>query len=481
MDAASLPAQVRELLTSYGDVFQLSFASADPAVDWAALAALVAELSPETVLHHGGEPHVRRVGLLPGETCWGPSSENVSSDGDAQGTRWLAPQADAPLPADLLEFEQLTLDTIGRGANLALELWLEGDGSLADRDVALLAEFGALLQATFDDDLARSARVFASNTRNKSGLYAPARVADGRPGTYWATDDGIGRCFIDLELTFPELVDTVVLCEPIAFGQRVRSFRVQGKRDNLWKDLHVGTTIGVRRFLRVPPGTYQGFRLVVEEVRACPLISTFSLYLSPPKVEVHADETVYLGQTRVRFTTSNPRALVRYTTDGSLPTESSTLYTQALMVGESCTLTALAFTPSNPGLVPAQVELRAYTRESLRAPEEQAPGERGLNGARLARRVVEPGRGGLERDAGRGARRHDPRRDAGRGGARAGPDRLREGAARRYLRLLHSRRRTGAHVHRRRSDIGLGRDAGTPGGGRAQGRLAARANRAARR
>lgn len=370
-----LAGQVRELLTGHGDVFLLALPDSVPAES---VRELAGRLSPETVLLAGGAADVRRVGARGHEPCWYPTGEDAGPAGDPGGTRWSVPVAEARLLDDVIALERLWLDTVGRGAHLALELPLDGSGAPRPEDVERLALFRELLERTFDEDLARSGRAFASNTRAERGRYAPARVLDDRSGTWWATDDGVGRVFLDVELPFPEVVDTVVLEEPVEYGQRIACYRLQGKREGLWTDVHEGTTVGARRVLRVDPGRYRAFRLIVTEARACPMLSSLELYASPPRVAAHAEETVFLGTTRVRFSVSHPDAEVRYTTDGSPPDRESALYTEPLAVDESCTLTARAFVPGDDGVLPARLELRAHTEDTLRAPGDEPAKTGGL-------------------------------------------------------------------------------------------------------
>jgi alpha-L-fucosidase len=45
-----------------------------------------------------------------------------------------------------------------------------------------------------------------------------------------------------------------------------------------WKKIAEGTTIGVRKFLRLPEIESDKIKLVIEESYACPVLSTFEVY-----------------------------------------------------------------------------------------------------------------------------------------------------------------------------------------------------------
>lgn len=322
----------------------------------------------------GGSDQAARVSAAaPGALLLGSPDPDVAPlDRALQPGAWVAPLERVPLPGGVDACEALHLETVGRGQRLALELPLDGSGRVPTEAKETLEAFAVLRARTFDVDLARDARARASHVHLSLDSYAGRAAIDGDPSTYWAAPAGTTRCFLDVELPREQIVDRVVLGEPAALGQRIEDYQLQGRRDNQWLDLHRGEAIGLHRVLPVDPGRYQAFRLIVREARAAPALATFGLYTAPPKVQVHVDETVFMGATRVRFSTSNPAAEVRYTLDGSLPTEGALLYSRALYVEGICVVTALASTPGNPGLVPARVALRGYTYDTLPEPVEPA-------------------------------------------------------------------------------------------------------------
>ena len=70
-------------------------------------------------------------------------------------------------------------------------------GRIHENDIRSLTEFRRILDATFAKDLARGAKLTASNTRGGAKQFAPKNLLDHRRNTYWATDDNV---------TTPELV-----------------------------------------------------------------------------------------------------------------------------------------------------------------------------------------------------------------------------------------------------------------------------------
>jgi alpha-L-fucosidase len=58
---------------------------------------------------------------------------------------------------------------------------------------------GRVLAATFAHDLAPGAKISASNVRGQDPQFATEQLVDGRPDTYWATDDATRSAEVVLE------------------------------------------------------------------------------------------------------------------------------------------------------------------------------------------------------------------------------------------------------------------------------------------
>jgi alpha-L-fucosidase len=173
--------------------------------------------------------------------------------------------------------------SVGRGANLLLNIPPDRRGLIADVDFARLQELRRTLDATFAVDLARKASARASSVRGKTNRFAADKVNDGDPSTYWATDDGMTTGTLDLAFPAPAKFDRVVLQEFIALGQRIEAWRIEAEIDGKWIQLCEGTTIGYKRIARFPAVTSRGLRVSVAKSRACPTIASIGAYLSAEK------------------------------------------------------------------------------------------------------------------------------------------------------------------------------------------------------
>jgi alpha-L-fucosidase len=316
--------QLRELLTWYGPVFEVWFDGANGGdgyyggaretrridratyYDWPTTWALVRELQPRAVMFSDAGPDVRWVGNERGvafPTSWYPLNRQglypghpdyqQLAAGTPDGTDWVPPEVDVSIrpgwfyhaaeDSKVKTVEKLVEiyeQSVGRGANLLLNIPPDRRGLIPEADAARLREFGALIASTYKTDLARRARARSEQVRGGSPRFAAAQVNDGNPATYWTTDDGVTSAAIVLEWTSPVRFDRVVIQEAVAVGQRVEAWSVEADRDGQWTRISEGTTIGYKRIARCEPVTTRQVRLTIQRARACPVISTIGIYMS---------------------------------------------------------------------------------------------------------------------------------------------------------------------------------------------------------
>ena len=230
--------QLRELLTQYGPIFEVWHDGANGGdgyyggaretrnidrrtyYDWPTTWEMVRKLQPNAVIFSDVGPDIRWVGNESGyaaETSWA-TYDPVGEDGgkaapgyvrSQEGTtgqrgasQWLPAECDVSIrpgwfwhesensrvktPEQLLE---LYYKSMGRGASFLLNVPPNREGRLAAGDVASLREFGERLRATFQTNLAKGAKLTASNVRGGSAEFGPAKLLDNDRYSCWATDD----------------------------------------------------------------------------------------------------------------------------------------------------------------------------------------------------------------------------------------------------------------------------------------------------
>lgn len=318
--------QLRELLTNYGEIFEVWFDGAMGGdgyyggaretrridnrtyYDWVNTIPIVRKLQPGACMFSDGGPDVRWVGNEQGyaaETNWctmnreqfypGVGGVNEAlQHGQEDGTHWLPAEVNTSIRPgwfyhasqddqvkSLDKLIDIWFHSVGMNGNFILNVPPDQQGLFHEKDVQRLKVLRSWLDRAFADDLARKATVTASAVRNGSNAYGPASAVDGDPATYWAVNDLITDASITLTFSEPRTLNTVMLREYIALGQRVKAFSIETELDGRFTQVSGGTTIGNRRIVRFDPVTTQTLRITIQ-AKACPLISTVEVYKTPP-------------------------------------------------------------------------------------------------------------------------------------------------------------------------------------------------------
>ena len=150
-----------------------------------------------------------------------------------------------------------------------------------------------MLTTRLGTDLARNATIEADASRSNgaSRTYDASNMIDGNPETYWATGDGVTNATITLTWDEPQTIHYVSLMEYIAKGQRVKSFTIETSADGEnWEERAseiAQTTIGYKRIIPLNGSTSASYtngytakavRITINDSRACPLLSSVSVY-----------------------------------------------------------------------------------------------------------------------------------------------------------------------------------------------------------
>jgi alpha-L-fucosidase len=324
-------AQLRELLTGYGPIFEVWHDGANGGdgfygganekrsierrtyYDWPATWNLVRQLQPGAVIFSDVGPDIRWVGNEKGvaaETSWatydpvgedgGPAAPGyvraeLNQTGQRNAAHWLPAECDVSIrpgwfwhenengkvktPAQLFD---LYTKCVGRGANLLLNVPPDRRGQLSEPDVRSLRDFGNLLKAAFRKNLALDAQFSASNVRGAAAQYSPKKLVDGDRYTYWATDDGVTTP--ELTIDFKEDITFAILRlrENIKLGQRVEEFAFDSWDHGDWREIARATSIGACRIITLDqPVTTRKLRLRIVKSPMAVAISELGVYTKP--------------------------------------------------------------------------------------------------------------------------------------------------------------------------------------------------------
>lgn len=320
--------QLRELLSNYGDIFEVWFDGANGGTgwygganeerridnrvyyDWQNTWEIVRELQPNACMFSDGGPDVRWVGNeqgWAGQTNWcalnrddfAPGLVDDLKDlqqGQEGGTHWVPAEVDVsirpgwyyhPEQDDKVKTLQQLLDiyynSVGRNANLLLNFPVDTRGLIHEKDVEQVMKLANAVKADFAKNLAAGVKIAASDSRGMD--FISAYAIDGKTETYWAPNDDVTAVSLTIDFRRPTEFNRFLVQEFIKLGQRVQKFTLEAFVNEKWQEIASETTIGYKRILRFPNVTASKLRFNISSSLACPTISELGVYLATDNSE----------------------------------------------------------------------------------------------------------------------------------------------------------------------------------------------------
>lgn len=382
-------AQLRELMSNYGEVFEVWFDGANGGTgyygganeerrvdkltyyDWENTYKIIRELQPDAVIFSDAGPDVRWVGNEHGSaypTTWSnlmrdeiyggmPEYSKKYSKGQENGTHWVPAEVDVSIrpgwyyhPYEdhkvktLPQLLDIYYNSIGRNGSLLINFPVDTRGLIHEKDEEQILKLAEAVKADFANDLATGKKAEATNVRGNSKKFKATNVTDDNPDTYWATDDGIVHTSLTIDLGEEITFNRFLVQEDIRLGQRVKVFSVEAYINNKWEEIDSQTTIGRKRILRLPETTTSKVRFTVEDSKACPVITKIGIYHAP-KVIIQPEIT------RTKDGIITIRAFdtgldIYYTIDDSQPDVTSLKYKEPFELLEKATVKAIVAVPN---------------------------------------------------------------------------------------------------------------------------------------
>ncbi len=300
---------MKELFQNYGPIWELWWDGANgegpngkkQVYDWARFKSTVHELSPSTVIFSDVGPNIRWIGNengIAGKTNWnlldtagftpgeGAPPADTLNQGNINGKAWIPGECDVSIrPGWFFHAEendkvktpeqlfQLYLRSVGRGANLLLNVPPDANGLIHAKDSASLVGLRNLV----DQNLNPSLKVRYDRFEFKN--VVSFSLINDRSKTVYNFRGNIRDAFIKFNFTKPRNIDCIVLREPIEYGQRVKSFVITLKASNGSEEKIQGTTIGRKRILSFPSREVSQVTVQVLDAKANPVISEIGFYL----------------------------------------------------------------------------------------------------------------------------------------------------------------------------------------------------------
>lgn len=300
--------QWRELLTNYGEVFEAWLDGANDGkrrmvYDFNGFWQTIRGIQPNAIMFSDAGPDIRWVGNergIAGETNWsnrdnegtfpGFADEPALNIGEENGTSWIPAECDVSIRPGwfyhkeedakvktVSQLMEIYYGSVGRNCNLLLNIGVDRRGLVNENDINRLNEFRQARENAFKTNLAVG-KITASNVRGKDKTFSAEKLLDNNFDTYWATNDNVKNAEITLDFGIETELNTILLQENIALGQRVKKFSVQIWKDGKFETVSENTTIGYKRIVRFPKVKTNKIKIVIEDAKACPAIATFEIY-----------------------------------------------------------------------------------------------------------------------------------------------------------------------------------------------------------
>ena len=379
--------QLAELLTNYGDVFEVWFDGANGGTgyygganekrevdrlsyyNWPEVFKYVKKLKPDALIFSDGGPDIRWVGNedgLASETNWctlnrdefypGGSNYHKLGKGSEKGSHWVPAEVDVSIrpgwyyhPREDHRVKSLThlLDiyysSVGRNANLLLNIPVDRKGLIAKPDSIRLMEFAEALKKEMTENLAVKAHIKPTAPWEVAKPTSVNILTDNDLTTFWMPENDTatkGSLIMDFKKTVS--FNRIVVQEPIFLGQRIKEFNLDVWKNNTWEPLTSGTTIGYKRILRFPNTKSSKIRFTVKNALANPLVAEIGVYLAPVLLlppQLTRDQAGTLSMS------SSKGLNIYYTTDGTPPNNTSLLFTSPFNLKGRGTISAIAYDP----------------------------------------------------------------------------------------------------------------------------------------
>ncbi len=381
-------AQLRELLTNYGEIFEVWFDGANGGTgyygganeerkvdlstyyDWKNTWKMIRELQPKAAIFSDVGPDVRWIGTeegFSGDPCWnrftpkgreegqmpagGQTKYWESINGHRDGKYWMPAETNTSIrpgwfyhkseddkvktPERLVK---LYYESIGHGTSLILNLPPDRRGVINENDVKSLTEFKKIIDKTFSVDYTQNSKVTASNIRGNLKKYSPKNVLDTNDDTYWATNNDVKTANLVIEFPKETSFNVVNIKEYIPLGQRVWGWALDRWENNQWVEFAKGESIGHRRLWRGSLQVTNKLRFRITEAGACPLISKISVHQEPVRLSIPVISRNKNGDVTIKST-----GTIHYTINGDEPTEKSPIFNTPFALVGGGTVKAKAF------------------------------------------------------------------------------------------------------------------------------------------
>lgn len=312
---------MKELFTNYGPIWELWWDGANgegpngkkQVYDWRRFENTVRQLSPTTVIFSDIGPDIRWVGNesgIAGKTNWnyldtagykrglGAPANDTLQQGNILGKNWIPAECDVSIrpgwfwhanedtqvksPERLFD---LYLKSVGRGANLLLNVPPDNRGLIHENDVEALIGFKKIKDENFKNNLLKQAKPELLVHDFSSGA---GEVTDDSVGTFRTLKklnrNTTGHGMLFFTFIKKTRINCISIQEAIQNGQCIKGFEITFWNGGTVVDEIKGSTIGNKRIITFPAKEVTGVSILINDANCLPAISEMAAYLIDEKL-----------------------------------------------------------------------------------------------------------------------------------------------------------------------------------------------------
>lgn len=296
---------ITELFTNYGPIWEFWWDGANGEgpngkrqnYDWKLFENTIRLLSPSTVIFSDVGPDIRWCGNengIAGETNWnslnitgftpgiGAPPQKILNEGNEDGEKWIPAECDVSIRPGWFyhhhedekvktaqELLNLYIKSVGRGANLLLNVPPDRRGLFTSADSTALIKFKQLREQSFQQNLAKETSISIGNKKIK-------RLNDGRQETFESLSVNTP---IVVSFKNPTTINCIQLSEAIALGQRVMKFNIElrNEKGNTIDEVSQ-TTIGRKRIIMFAETSVSTVIIRITDAKALPILNEVSAF-----------------------------------------------------------------------------------------------------------------------------------------------------------------------------------------------------------
>jgi alpha-L-fucosidase len=307
---------MKEIIQNYGPVWEMWWDGANgegpngkkQVYDWKRFENTVKQISPRTVVFSDIGPDIRWAGNesgIAGNPNWnfldtagfkrgtGAPPTDTLNQGNYKGQYWIPAECDVSIrpgwfwrvsedakvktPQQLFD---IYMKSVGRGANLLLNVPPDARGLINENDSVSLAGFKKLREESFGDNLLKLANTFYQFSRKEmTEENLTLRSMDKENQAY-----SVNLQNFIVELPLATKMNCIILREAIHLGQTIRRFRIvmnNGKK--VVREIS-GTSVGRKRILTFKTATVTSFTVYLEDAKGMDNVMGVTAYLMDEKL-----------------------------------------------------------------------------------------------------------------------------------------------------------------------------------------------------